>query len=31
MRLDVFVAAELGAEFSRSQAARMIRSGLVLL
>ncbi len=29
MRLDVFVAAELGAEFSRSQAARMIRAGLV--
>ena len=31
MRLDVFVAAELGAEFSRSQAARMIRAGLVRL
>jgi 23S rRNA pseudouridine1911/1915/1917 synthase len=30
-RLDVFVAAELGAEFSRSQAARMIRAGLVRL
>ncbi len=29
MRLDVFVAAELGAEVSRSQAARMIRAGLV--
>jgi 23S rRNA pseudouridine1911/1915/1917 synthase len=29
MRLDVFLAAELGAEFSRSQAARMIRAGLV--
>ncbi|HVB79893.1 MAG TPA: RluA family pseudouridine synthase [Candidatus Binataceae bacterium] len=31
MRLDVFVAAELGAEFSRSQAARMIKAGLVRL
>jgi 23S rRNA pseudouridine1911/1915/1917 synthase len=31
MRLDVFVAAELGAEFSRSQVARMIRAGLVRL
>jgi 23S rRNA pseudouridine1911/1915/1917 synthase len=31
MRLDVFVAAELGAEFSRSQAARMIRAGQVRL
>ncbi|HVA83606.1 MAG TPA: RluA family pseudouridine synthase [Candidatus Binataceae bacterium] len=31
IRLDVFVAAELGAEFSRSQAARMIRAGLVRL
>jgi 23S rRNA pseudouridine1911/1915/1917 synthase len=31
MRLDVFVAAELGAEFSRSQASRMIRAGLVRL
>jgi 23S rRNA pseudouridine1911/1915/1917 synthase len=31
LRLDVFVAAELGAEFSRSQAARMIRAGLVRL
>jgi 23S rRNA pseudouridine1911/1915/1917 synthase len=31
MRLDVFVAAELGADFSRSQAARMIRAGLVRL
>lgn len=31
MRLDVFVAAELGAEFSRSQAARMIRAGRVRL
>jgi 23S rRNA pseudouridine1911/1915/1917 synthase len=31
MRLDVFVAAELGVEFSRSQAARMIRAGLVRL
>jgi len=31
MRLDVFVAAELGVEFSRSQAARMIKAGLVLL
>jgi 23S rRNA pseudouridine1911/1915/1917 synthase len=31
MRLDVFVAAELGAQFSRSQAARMIRAGLVRL
>ena len=31
MRLDVFVAAELGAEFSRSQAARMIKVGLVRL
>ncbi len=30
-RLDVFVAAELGVEFSRSQAARMIRAGLVRL
>jgi len=30
-RLDVFVAAELGAEFSRSQAARMIKAGLVRL
>ncbi len=31
MRLDVFVAAELGVEFSRSQAARMIKAGLVRL
>ena len=31
MRLDVFVAAGLGAEFSRSQAARMIKAGLVRL
>jgi 23S rRNA pseudouridine1911/1915/1917 synthase len=31
MRLDVFVAAELGVEFSRSQATRMIRAGLVRL
>jgi 23S rRNA pseudouridine1911/1915/1917 synthase len=31
MRLDVFLAAELGAEFSRSRAARMIRAGLVQL
>jgi 23S rRNA pseudouridine1911/1915/1917 synthase len=31
MRLDVFVAAELGAEFSRSQASRMIKAGLVRL
>ena len=31
MRLDVFVAAELGAGFSRSQAARMIKAGLVRL
>src|SRR3984893_2490118 len=31
MRLDVFLAAELGAEFSRSQATRMIRAGLVRL
>ncbi len=31
MRLDVFVAAHLGSEFSRSQAARMIRAGLVRL
>jgi 23S rRNA pseudouridine1911/1915/1917 synthase len=31
IRLDVFVAAELGAEFSRSQASRMIRAGLVRL
>jgi 23S rRNA pseudouridine1911/1915/1917 synthase len=31
MRLDVFVAAELGAEFSRSQAVRMIKAGLVRL
>jgi 23S rRNA pseudouridine1911/1915/1917 synthase len=31
MRLDVFVGAELGAEFSRSQAARMIKTGLVRL
>ncbi len=30
-RLDVFVAAELGAEGSRSQAARMIKAGLVRL
>ena len=31
MRLDVFVAAELGPEFSRAQAARMIKAGLVRL
>jgi 23S rRNA pseudouridine1911/1915/1917 synthase len=31
IRLDVFVAAELGAEFSRAQAARMIKAGLVRL
>jgi 23S rRNA pseudouridine1911/1915/1917 synthase len=31
MRLDVFVAAALGAEFSRAQAARMIKAGLVRL
>ena len=31
MRLDVFVAGELGAEFSRAQAARMIKAGLVRL
>lgn len=31
MRLDVFVAAELGAEYSRSQAARMIKAGMVRL
>jgi 23S rRNA pseudouridine1911/1915/1917 synthase len=31
MRLDVFVAAELGAEFSRAQAARMIKAGRVRL
>jgi len=31
IRLDVFVAAELGAEFSRSRASRMIRAGLVRL
>jgi 23S rRNA pseudouridine1911/1915/1917 synthase len=31
MRLDVFVAAGLGAKFSRSQAARMIKAGLVRL
>lgn len=31
IRLDVFVAAELGAEGSRSQAARMIKAGLVRL
>src|SRR5512146_297918 len=31
MRLDVFVAGELGAQFSRSQAARMIKAGLVRL
>jgi 23S rRNA pseudouridine1911/1915/1917 synthase len=30
-RLDVFVAAELGAEYSRSQVARMIKAGLVRL
>ncbi|HZO81336.1 MAG TPA: RluA family pseudouridine synthase [Candidatus Binataceae bacterium] len=31
MRLDVFVAAALGVEHSRSQAARMIKAGLVRL
>ncbi|MGZ3510992.1 MAG: pseudouridine synthase, partial [Candidatus Binataceae bacterium] len=31
MRLDVFLAAELGPEFSRAQAARMIKAGLVRL
>src|SRR5690242_8685813 len=31
MRLDVYVAAQLGAEFSRSQATRMIKAGLVRL
>jgi len=31
MRLDVFLAAELGPAFSRAQAARMIKAGLVRL
>lgn len=31
MRLDVFVAAQLAPEYSRSQVARMIRAGLVRL
>ena len=31
IRLDVFVAAELGPEFSRAQATRMIKAGLVRL